>query len=96
MAKEKAPRVKKSALNDLLRTLRRLGLCVLAAYGLYRQMPYEVLGLRLAMLWAVLYVASGLTELLFQYLSYRATGFGEMRIPSPNTATAGVTRSDLR
>jgi hypothetical protein len=69
MAKTKQ---KPSALNDLLKTVRRLIVCVIAAIGLYHEAPYDVLLVRLLILSAALYLISGMFELLFQYLSYRA------------------------
>jgi hypothetical protein len=94
MAKDKK---KASALNDLLKTLRRLIICVVAAIGLFREMPYDILLTRLAILGACLYLVSGMTELLFQYLSFRAhAGFNATATQSGIDAsrTSELTRVD--
>ncbi|MBI5058325.1 hypothetical protein HZB60_00930 [candidate division KSB1 bacterium] len=69
MAKAKR---KPSALNELLTTIRRLMVCTVAAIGLFREVPYDILVIRLVVLAACLYLISSMTELIFQYLSYRA------------------------
>jgi hypothetical protein len=63
---------KQSELQSLLVTLRRTIVLAVAAFGLWREISYEALILRLAILWAVLYLSSGVIELVFQYLSSRA------------------------
>lgn len=69
MAKKQPPN---SDLMELLKLLRRIFVLAVAAYGLVKGMPYPALGLRLAILWAILYVSSGLIDVAFRYLSYRA------------------------
>jgi len=68
MAKKQPP----SSLHELLKLLRRIIVLAVAAYGLARGMPYPSLAIRLAILWAVLYVSSGLIDAVIRNLSYRA------------------------
>jgi hypothetical protein len=72
------PRTPVSDLTELLKLLRRIVVLAIAAYGLAREMPYAVLAVRVAILWAVLYVSSGLVDVVFRRLSYQAaTSSGE-------------------
>ena len=87
MAKSKR---KPSALADLLKTLRRLIVCMVAASGLFREVPYDVLLFRLLILAACLYLISGMTELLFQYLSYRAQATSHPAELQPTVSAAGT------
>jgi len=57
---------------ELLKLLRRIIVLAVAAFGLARGMPYPALAFRLALLWAVLYISSGLVDVAFRYLSYHA------------------------
>jgi len=59
-------------LNELLKLLRRILVLAVAALGLAREMPYATLAVRLAILWAILYVSSGLVDVVFRRLSLRA------------------------
>jgi hypothetical protein len=68
-----------SDLMVLLKLLRRIILFSIAAYGLARGMPYPTLGLRLAILWAVLYIASGIIDVVFRKLSHSAMVAEEAR-----------------
>ena len=61
-----------SELHELLKLLRRIVVLAVGAYGLARGMPYVALIVRLALLWAVLYVSSGLIDVVIRRLSYRA------------------------
>ncbi|MCX6601416.1 MAG: hypothetical protein NT025_07625 [bacterium] len=61
-----------SDLHELLKLLRRIVVLAVGAYGLARGMPYVALVVRLALLWAVLYVSSGLIDVVIRRLSYRA------------------------
>jgi hypothetical protein len=65
-------RKQKSELHELLTLLRRIVVMGVAVYGLAREMPYPTLGLRLAILWAVLYVTSGIMDIVLRKLSYHA------------------------
>ena len=66
------PRKSSSDLNELLKLLRRIVVLGVAAYGLAVEMPYVTLAVRLAVLWAILYVSSGLVDVVFRRLSFRA------------------------
>lgn len=66
------PGIPSSDLNELLKLLRRIIVLAVAAYGLVREMPYTALAVRLAVLWAILYVSSGLVDVVFRHLTYRA------------------------
>jgi hypothetical protein len=61
-----------SELLELFKLLRRIIVLGMAAYGLARGMPYIPLAIRLAILWAVLYICSGLMDVVYRRLSYRA------------------------
>jgi hypothetical protein len=63
----------KSELEELLKLLRRILVLAVAAYGLARGMPFPVLAVRLAILWAVLYVGSGLMDVVYRRLHYHST-----------------------
>jgi hypothetical protein len=67
MAKKKS-----SDLRELLVLIRRIIVLAVAAFGLWREMPYETLAIRVAILWAVISLASESLEVLFRYLSNRA------------------------
>jgi hypothetical protein len=71
-----------SELHELLKLLRRIVVLAVAAYGLARGMPYVALALRLALLWAVLYVSSGLIDVVIRRLSYRAALRAGMVLPA--------------
>jgi hypothetical protein len=66
------PRKPTSDLEELLKLLRRIVVLAVGAYGLAREMPYITLAARLAALWAILYVGSGLIDVVFRRLSYQA------------------------
>jgi hypothetical protein len=61
-----------SELHELLTLLRRIVVMGVAVYGLAREMPYMTLAFRLVILWAVLYMACGVLDLVFRRLSYNA------------------------
>jgi hypothetical protein len=61
-----------SELYELLKLLRRIVVLAVAAYGLAIEMPYVTLAVRLTILWAVLYIGSGLMDVVFRKLSYNA------------------------
>ena len=61
-----------SELYELLKLLRRIIVLAVAAFGLMRGMPYATLAVRLAILWAILYISSGLVDVVFRHLSYRS------------------------
>ncbi|MBU0509504.1 hypothetical protein KKH27_11805 [bacterium] len=63
----------KSELLELLKLLRRILVLAVAVYGLVRGMPYDALLFRLAILWAVLYICSGVVDTVFRRLSFRTT-----------------------
>jgi hypothetical protein len=69
MARPKTPQ---SDLNELLKLLRRIVVLAVAAFSLAKGMPYLPLLLRLAILWAVLYIASGIVDVVFRRLYHRA------------------------
>jgi hypothetical protein len=81
-----------SDLHELLKLLRRIVVLAVAAYGLARGMPYVTLAVRLAILWAVLYVSSGLIDVMIRRLSYRAALRAGMVIPPEQSARAPVTQ----
>ena len=56
----------------MLTLIRRIIVLGVTAVGLAREWPYEVVALRAAGLWAVLYICSLALELVFQHLSYQA------------------------
>ena len=70
------PRTPTSDLEELLKLLRRILVLAVAAYGLARDMPYATLAFRLAILWAILYVSSGLIDVIFRRLSYNSAVHG--------------------
>lgn len=72
-----------SDLYELLKLLRRIIVLAVAAYGLMRGMPYVALVVRLAILWAILYVSSGLVDVVFRHLSYRSA----LRISSTDSTS---------
>ena len=61
-----------SQLVELLKLLRRIIVLGVAAYGLARGMPYLTLLFRLAVLYAVLYICSGIVDAVFRRLQYHA------------------------
>jgi hypothetical protein len=61
-----------SELKALLILLRRIIVLSFAAFGLWREMPYETLLVRAAILWAILYLSSETVEVVFRYLSNQA------------------------
>ncbi len=63
---------RKSAFAEMLTTMRRIVVLSVAAHGLWNETPYDSLLIRLAVLWAVMYLACKATELLFQFLAYQA------------------------
>ncbi len=68
MAKAK----RRSQFNEMLTLIRRIIVLIVAAVGLVREWPYEIVALRAVGLWAVLYICSLSLELVFQHLSYQA------------------------
>jgi hypothetical protein len=66
-------RTKPSGLHQLLKTIRLLLICVAAAAGLALGSPWRVLLVRLLLLWAALYLAFNLFEIIVQFLSAKAT-----------------------
>jgi hypothetical protein len=83
----------RSALSELLSSIRGMAICAVAAYGLFREMPYPILLFRLLALWGILALASILTETLFQFLSYRAQAISAERGEPQAAPTEGVTPS---
>jgi hypothetical protein len=77
--------------HELLKLLRRIILLAAAAYGLARNMPYLTLAVRLALLWAVLYMSSGMIDLVVRRLSYRAALRQRSAVPSEPDANATTT-----
>lgn len=67
-----AKRTAHTELHRTLTLLRRIVILSVAIYGLLREMPYTTLAVRLAILWAVLSIASGLLDLVLRRLTYRA------------------------
>jgi hypothetical protein len=63
---------RKSELRELLILIRRIIVLSVAAFGLWREMPYEALAVRVAILWGILYLATESVEVLFRFLSSRA------------------------
>ena len=61
-----------SELQKILQAFRRITVLSVAAYGLWTEMPLEALMIRVAILWGILSIGTGLIEVLFQYLSMRA------------------------
>ncbi|HEY3295764.1 MAG TPA: hypothetical protein VGL38_10015 [bacterium] len=89
------PRAATSDLFELLKLLRRIVVLGVAAYGLAREMPYTTLAVRLAALWAVLYISSGLVDIVFRRLSYQAAQSEEQKdeqadAPNPSGANLPV------
>jgi len=78
------PRTPTSDLMELLKLLRRIIVLAVGAYGLLREMPYLTLAARLMILWAVLYVSSGLIDVVFRRLSYRAAIMSAESAPIKN------------
>lgn len=78
----------RSALHELLSSVRGITVCAVAVYGLFREIPYPTLVLRLAVLWAVLSLAALLTETIFQYFAWRAgtTLLSTVPPPAPNNS----------
>jgi hypothetical protein len=77
-----------SDLYELLKLLRRIIVLAIAAYGLMRGMPYVTLAVRLAILWAILYVSSGLVDVVFRHLNYRSMLRTNMADAVPEKAAA--------
>ncbi|MBM3324712.1 MAG: hypothetical protein FJY66_03505 [Calditrichaeota bacterium] len=67
------PKAKSSGLHQILKTIRLLVLCIGAAVGLAMGNSWQVLGVRLLLAWAALYLVFGFFEALVQYLSAKAT-----------------------
>jgi hypothetical protein len=67
------PRTKPSGLHQLLKTIRLLAICIAAAVGLALGSPWHVLVIRLVLLWAALYLAFDVFEIIVQFLSAKAT-----------------------
>jgi hypothetical protein len=80
-----------SELHELLKLLRRIVVLAVAVYGLARNMPYVTLAVRLAVLWAVLYMSSGMIDLVIRRLSYRAALRAGAAMPSEPTANLPAT-----
>jgi hypothetical protein len=70
---EPMPRTKPSGLHQLLKTIRLLLISIAAAAGLALGSPWRVLIIRLLLLWAALYLAFNLFEIIVQFLSAKAT-----------------------
>ena len=79
-----------SDLVQLLKLLRRIVVLAVAAYGLARGMPYVPLLIRVAVLWGVLYICSGVIDVVFRRLSQRSS-----RISVQPPPAADVTRTEL-
>jgi hypothetical protein len=77
-----------SELNELLKLLRRIVVLAVAAYGLAIEMPYVTLAVRLAILWAVLYIGSGLMDVVFRKLSYSAMLADRAKAEAENEETS--------
>ena len=83
-----------SDLYELLKLVRRIIVLAVAAYGLMRGMPYATLVVRLAILWAILYVSSGLVDVVFRHLSYRsALRAGSVDASPENAVTHAVQKA---
>jgi hypothetical protein len=78
-----------SELVVLLTLLRRIIVMGVAAFGLMRGMPYLPLLARLAILWGVLYICSGMIDVIFRRLSYRAMLRDQMQ-QGTSTASSSV------
>jgi hypothetical protein len=77
-----------SDLYELLKLLRRILVLAVAAYGLAIEMPYLTLAIRLAVLWAVLYIGSGLMDVVFRKLSYQAMLAEQAKAEAENEETS--------
>jgi len=75
-----------SELLELFKLVRRIIVLGVAAYGLARGMPYVPLAIRLAILWAVLYICSGIMDVVFRRLSFRAGWLPPPATAPPSTA----------
>ena len=84
MAKEK----QQSRFNEMLTLIRRIIVLAVAAVGLAREWPYEIVALRAVGLWAMLYICSLALELVFQHLSYQAM-MSERKKPEKSEHKAG-------
>lgn len=87
MAKKQQTSKHKSALHDILSSVKGIIICSVAALGLFREMPYPTLLFRLMCLWAILSLSTLLIETLFQYLSYRAQAIA---VENSNAATGSA------
>jgi hypothetical protein len=90
------PRTPSSDLSELLKLLRRIIVLGIAAYGLLREMPYETLALRLAILWAILYISSGLVDIVFRHLSHRAIMLQDLDAKDKVTSGSNVPAAENR
>ena len=82
MADKKTSKTTPSELAELLKLLRRIIVLGVAAFSLARGTPYLPLLARLTILWGVLYICSGMTDVLFRRLSYRAQLRDQMSPPT--------------
>jgi len=73
----------KSELMQLLTLLRRILVLSVAVWGLARGVPFDTLALRLVGLWAMLYICSGLIDVVYRRLSYRTLSYSD----APQTTT---------
>ncbi len=83
-------------LCNLLTLLRRIIVLAVAAFGLIREMPYTTLAIRLAVLWAVLYISSGVLDLVLRRLTYRAltqSSDSDASVASPPPPAPAVERA---
>lgn len=83
----------KSELMELMKLLRRILVLSVAVYGLVRGMPLPALALRLVGLWAMLYICSGIIDVVFRRLSYRTLSYSATSAgASPPEETTTLTR----
>ena len=81
----------KSQFNEMLTLIRRIIVLAVAAVGLVREWPYEVVVFRAVGLWAVLYICSLILELVFQHLSYQALKSEQNKSKSSKPKTGAKT-----
>lgn len=81
----------KSELMQLLTLLRRILVLSVAVWGLARGVPFDTLALRLVGLWAMLYICSGIIDVVYRRLSYRTLSYSAA--PQTTTEVTKLSRS---
>ncbi|MDD5088169.1 MAG: hypothetical protein PHI18_05160 [bacterium] len=82
----------KSELMQLMTLLRRILVLSVAVWGLARGLPFDTLALRLVGLWAMLYICSGVVDVIFRRMSYRTVSDSAASAGAPASATEAATR----